>query len=285
MKQRTRLGLCSALILLVAGAPAGRCQAPSDPFTELEKTIRSELKETKTPGAAVAIFQDGQVAFAKGFGVRSIETGAPVTPETFFQIGSLTKLFTASAILKSAAAQKLRLDAPVGKYVSGLHPRIASLTLQQLLSQTSGLKDEPGESGLHEESALGTYARSWGADYVLADAGKVFSYSNPGYSLAGLALQEAAGTSYAVQMRELLFDPLAMPRTTFRPTDAVTYAMAVGHRLSDDGSLQVVRPLADDTRYWPAGYIITNLSEFSRLVSTLLNGGELEGKPSSPPKS
>jgi CubicO group peptidase (beta-lactamase class C family) len=270
--------LLIVLTLLLLGRP-GLAQRPSPDFSELEKVLLAEMQETQTPGAAVALVSGERVLFAKGFGVANVETGAPVTPDMLFHIGSVTKTFTAAALVSLAAEGRIKLDGPVGDYVKGLSPRLARMTLHQLLSQTSGLKDMPGADGLHEEAALADYVRSWTEDYRLLDEGQTFSYSNPGFALAGHVLAEASGRAYADQMSESLFKPLEMSRTTLRPLVAMTYPLVVGHSIAPGQQKPaIVRPLADDTRLWPAGYIFTSLNDLTRFVIALMNDGKLEGR-------
>lgn len=252
-------------------------------FGALETLVLAELRESQTPGMAIAVISGDRVLFAGGFGVASLETQAPVTPDTLFQIGSITKTFTAAALLTLSGEGRLAFDKPIGGYVKGLSPGLSRLTMQQLLSHTSGLQDEPDEYGPHDESALAEYVRSWKDDYCLLEPGQSFSYSNSGIALAGFVLQEVGGKPYAEQMVERLFKPLGMNRTTFRPTLAMTYPLAVGHRARSGEKPSVVRPLADDARLWPAGNMFTSLHDISRFAIAILNDGKLAGRQVLPP--
>ncbi len=269
-------------LLLVLVLPGCLCaQAVSD-FTPLERTALEEIAATGTPGAAVAVVSGDRIVFSKGLGVANVETGAPVTPETVFRVGSLTKVLTATAVVAEAEGGRLRLGAPVGDAVPGLAPRISKLTLEQLLAQTSGLREVPGGDGLHGEEALGVFVRSLKDDDLLIEPDKAFSYSNAGYALAGYALEAAGGKPYADRMEEILFRPLGMARTTLRPMMAMTWPLAMGHAAEGKETPKVVRPLADDTRLWPAGYAFTTLSDLSRFVIAILNDGKMDGKQALP---
>lgn len=268
----------SVLLLLLALRPGSPVLSGQNDFSELERVALAELAETGTPGMALAIVRGDRVVFSKGFGVANIETGESVTSDTLFQIGSFTKTFTATAVVSLAEERKVRLDSPVGNYVKGLKPCLARVTLHQLLSHSAGIKDESAEYGPHDETSLAEYPRSWNEDYCLIEPGKAFSYSNPGYSLAGLALQEVEGKPYANLMSERLFKPLGMQRTTFRPTVAMTYAIAIGNRAQGKEKPLVVRPFADDARQWPAGFMYSSAQELSRFAIALLNGGRIEGR-------
>ncbi|MFN2398892.1 MAG: serine hydrolase domain-containing protein [Gemmatimonadaceae bacterium] len=261
----------------------------AQPATNLEaiRTAALEhLQATGTPGLAIAITSGDSVVFAEGFGVASVETKAQVTPDILFQIGSLTKVFTATAAMLLAAEERVGLHERLSAYLDSLAlpPSLAHVNMHQLLSQTSGLKDEPAGDGLHDESALAAYVRSWGDEYSLLEPGRVFSYSNPGYTLAGLVIEKAGGKPYADQMRERIFAPMGMVRTTFRPTEAMTYPLAMGHGGNSRDSVHVMRPLADDARKWPAGYMFSSARDLARFAIALANNGRVNGKQVLPEK-
>jgi len=263
-------------MLLSVNAPALTRQQTD--FSELEKTVLDELKSSRTPGAAVVIVSGDRVVFAKGFGIANAETGDPVTADMLFRLGSTTKMFTAAALVSLAEGGELDMNQPIGKYAKGLHPKVASVTAHQLLSHTAGIFDNAPMYGLHDDSALGNEVRSWKEDQFFTEPGKIISYSNPGYWLAGYVIEEASGKPYADQLSESLFKPLGMSRTTLRPTVAMTYPLAQGHNASRDGKFEVIRPMADNSASWPAGSMFSSAMDLSRLVIAFLNGGKVDGK-------
>jgi CubicO group peptidase (beta-lactamase class C family) len=263
------------MTVVMLGAPAPLAAAD---FQQLERTVADELRATGIPGAAVAVVQGDRVLFAKGFGVTSVEAGTPVTAGTLFRLGSTTKMFTAAALVQLAEEGKLRLDGPTGEHVKGLKEPFASLTPHQLLTHTAGVTDEAPMFGPHDDPALGQKVRSWGPDYQFTTPGRVHSYSNPGYWLAGLVVEEASGRPYADRMADALFGPLGMTRTTFRPTLAMTHPLALGHAL-EGGEAKVIRPAADNAATWPAGSIFSSANDLSRFTVAFLNDGRLDGKP------
>ena len=281
-RQEKHFGTCSFpflasafLLILQCSITHGVEKVPD--FSVLEKTVLEELKETNTPGAAISVIQDGNILFEKGFGVSSLETKLPVSSEMLFQIGSLTKMFTAAMLVTLEQQGKVKLDSPISAYIKELKPGFAEITTHQLLSQTSGLKDQPADYGLHGENALSDFLLSLPEkEYCLLPPGKAFSYSNPGYAMAGLLIQEAGSTSYVNQMTDRIFKPLGMKSTTFEPTLAMTFPLALGHNEGSDGKLAVVRPFAEDTRFLPAGYMYSNVRDLSRFVIAFLNNGTLD---------
>lgn len=253
-------------------------------FRELEATVEAELRETGTPGAAVAVIVGDSVVFLKGFGIANIETGTGVTPQTLFRIASTTKMLTAAALVALAERGDLSLDAPVGTYVRGLSPRLAQVTAHQLLSHTAGLWDGGSFYGPNDDAALGEFVQSWTDDYLIADPGELFSYSNFGLVLAGRVLEAVVGRPYADAMDEVLFEPLGMRRTTLRPTMAMTYPLAQGHDLAAGQSVsEVVRPYSQDVRFGPAGGVFTNAADFARFAVAFVNRGVIDGTQVLPP--
>lgn len=260
---------------------AGRADAQVD-SAALGSAVRAELGRTGMPGVVVVIVRGDSVEFARGYGVANVETAEPMTPGLLFQVGSVTKTFTAAAVLSAARDGVVHLDAPAGRYVAGLAPRIARLTLRQLLAQTSGLADEEAAHGVHGEDAMLPYLRSWSGAEAPLEPGEAFSYSNRGFTLAGAVVQEAGGAPYADLVRQRVLQPLGMRTATFRPTEAITHPVAQGHSGRPGEPAAVVRPRADDTRQWPAGYLYASAPEVARLVVALLNRGMVDGRQALP---
>ena len=277
MFKRSFLAL-SLVIALTTVSASFALQEQQPDFSQLEKVVLDELKATNTPGATVAIVSGDRVIYTKAFGISNVETGSPMTRDMLFRIGSTTKMFTATALVTLAEDGKLKLDEAIGKHVDGLNPRIAGLTAHQLLTHTAGVIDEAPMYGDHDDSAMGRTIRSWKDDELFTEPGKIISYSNPGYWLAGFVVESISKKPFADQMSESIFKPLGMTSTTFRPTVAMTYPLAQGHNAAGRSAPTVVRPFADNAASWPAGSMFTNVLDLSRFIIAFMNGGKLEGK-------
>jgi len=131
--------------------------------------------------------------------------------------------------------------------------------------------------GSHDESALTSNVLTWKEDRFFTEPSKVYSYSNPGYWLAGALIEAASGKLYADQMHDSLFNPLGMTRTTLRPTVAMTYPLAQGHDVRD-GKPIVIRPSANNAASWPAGSIFSSVLDLSRFVIAFVDSGRVDGK-------
>jgi CubicO group peptidase (beta-lactamase class C family) len=171
----------------------------------------------------------------------------------------------------------------VGKHIRGLDPAIGALTVNQILSHTSGLKDTAVMNGRHDDSALGEEIRAWKADWLFTKPGAIFSYANPGYWLAGYVAESVAGKPYADVMEERVFAPVGMVSSTLRPTMAMTRALSQGHDKVAD-KVVVLRPAPDNEANWPAGSVFSNLMDLSRFVIAMMNDGKVDGKQVLSPK-
>ena len=258
----------SSLALLTAAEPD---------FDRLESIARQELRSTNTPGAAIGIIQNSKLVWTKGLGLANVETQQPVDPEMLFRLGSTTKMFTAAAVVTLAEDGKLKLDEPIGNHISGLKTEIAALTPHQLLTHTAGLTDESTMSGRSDDEALAANARTIDSTWLFTEPGQIHSYSNPGYWLAGLVCEAVEGKPYADLMAARLFEPLGMTRTSLRPTQAMTWSLALGHEISA-GKPRIVRPQADNAATRPAGQIYSSVPELARFVTAFMDDGRLGGR-------
>lgn len=246
-------------------------------FAELERTIEDELKAAKTPGAAFAIVSGDKVVFSKGFGTTSTESENPITSDTLFRMGSTTKMFTAATLVSLAEAGKIKLDAPIGNYLKNLPPKISALTVHQLLSQSSGLRDFAPLASGNNDSDLENNIRLWKDDIFFTEPNKIYSYSSANYWLAGFLAEELSGKAYSDAVAEIVLRPLGMNRSTMRAFEAMTYSLALGHDIKD-GTANVIRPIDNNVAKYPGGSLFSSASELSRFAIAMLNGGKIDGK-------
>jgi CubicO group peptidase (beta-lactamase class C family) len=274
---KSRFKKICLIVMLFAAICTGVFAQSAPDLAELEKTIEAELAAAKTPGAAVLVVLGDKVVFAEGFGKTSAEDGQPITPDTLFRMGSTTKMFTAASLVTLAANGKLKLNASIGTYVKDLPPKIAALTPHQLLSQSSGIRDFAALVTTNDDKGLSQNIRAYKDDVFFTDPGKVYSYSSPGYWLAGFITEEINGKPYADSLAELLFKPLGMVRSCVRPLDAMSYPLALGHNITK-GAPVVIRPVFNNAAMYPGGSIYSSANELSRFAIAMLNGGKIDGK-------
>jgi len=265
--------LISSVLAVLSFAPQA---APQADFARVQAIVRRELADTATPGAAVAVVRGDAIVYSRGFGVANVETGEDVRPDMVFRLGSTTKMFTAATVVLLASQGKLSLDEPVGRHITGLTPKLAALTANQLLSHTSGMLDEAPMFGSHDDESLRREVTGWEDDHLFTEPGAIYSYSNPGYWMAGLLAETVGGRPFADQVAETIFAPVGMAHSSFRPTVAMTFPLAQGHEVAN-GRPRIVRPAADNAASWPAGSIYSSVLDLSRWMIAFMNRGTING--------
>jgi len=204
----------------------------------------AQYARKETPGCAVGVAQDGKIVLERAYGMANLEYDAPLAPSTIFEAGSVTKQFTAAAVLTLAADGKLSLDDPVRKYVPELPEAAAAVTIRQMLSHTSGLRDWGtivGMAGWRRGTRLVTHghvleilSRQRALNFA---PGTQWSYSNSGYNLAAMIVERVSGKSFPEFTRERLFLPSGMTHSSWRDDyTRVVKGRATAYDPNDDGS-------------------------------------------------
>lgn len=275
MKKRRFMSLLFLLSLLLAWQSTPAQQ--NDKFSRLEQTVLAELKTRGIPGAAVVVVHGDRIVFQKGFGVANVETKEPVSPDMLFKISSATKMFTSAALVTLSEEGKIDLNAPVGRYISGLTPKLSQITVHQLLSHTAGLKQGPPPASTFWTMPLRDIGRGFTDEYSFVEPGRVFSYSNAGFALAGAVIETISGKPYADYVAERLFKPLAMNRTTYDASIAMTYPFSQGLH-SAGGSEQIIKRFSPTPAMMQPGFgIISSVQDLSRFATAFVNAGRLGG--------
>lgn len=246
---------------------------------QLDSLMDAELARTRTPGAQVAVAFEGKVIYSKGYGVADIETSRPVTAQTLFRIGSVTKMMTGALLAELSVQGKLDLQAPISTYVTELAgKRVGAVTSHQLLTHQAGWIDNAVPYGRMGEGALGEVMTEVTDTMFLTQPGRVLSYSNPGYSMAGYVAERAAGRRYGTQMDDLILRRFGMPHATFRPLAAMTRDFSQGHLGAPENRAAIVRPFTENTAQWAAGFLLASAEEVARFGIVLMDGGMLDGE-------
>lgn len=216
-----RAGFAAAVLQCTALAAAAQDTGLAPALTARIDSVFGRFAMPASPGCALGVMRDGRLVYAKGYGLASVELGVPITAATVFDIGSVSKQFTAMAVVLLAQDGKLSLDDEIQKYVPEL-PRYAKpVTLRHLLHHTSGIRDYIDLlvwSGVQEEAvtgdreALEVLARQRAPNFV---AGAEHLYSNSGFFLLSVVIRRAAGKSLRQFAAERIFGPLGMTHTFF----------------------------------------------------------------------
>jgi CubicO group peptidase (beta-lactamase class C family) len=266
-----------------AAPPMPEGDMPIDPrFQPLVDQIQTEQAQLGAPGVAVLVMENGAITFAHGFGLKNPDAVDKVDAGTLFRIGSVTKMLTTTGLLELEAAGQVSLDDPVTRAIPGFHLAApagaeSTITVRHLLTHSSGLYDyldlNPAD---HSDGFLSSFTTGQfsSIEYQMAPAGRMWNYSNPNFSLAGLTLENVGGAPYRTAMHDRVFEPLGMKRTQFLGTDVIADGnYAYGLTTDDAGMRAVQAPDAYDSPWArPAGFAFSTVYDLARFVTFLEDG-------------
>ena len=208
--------------------------AQADPIDDY---VALQMRRQHVPGVSLAVVQDGRVVKQQAYGFADLEQKVPVTPDTVFEIGSITKQFVAAALMTLVEQGAIDLDQPASRYLSDLPPAWHEVTVRQLLTHTSGIPD------FEEILGYGAYRTPTTAQQLLAVAaakpmdfapGTQWHYSNTGYYLLGLIIEKVSGAPYLSLIEKNILARAGMTRTRSSVPTEVIAGRASGYALEDD---------------------------------------------------
>lgn len=281
------------LTALCIAPPAVLPQVASDQIEQqVDAYLQSEIQLDKLPGLSLAVVRGDKVILTRGFGFADLEKKSPVTPETAFEVGSITKQFTAAAIMLLVEEGRLHLDDPILPYLDGASESWRNITIRHLLTHTSGIGDHTGDPVLKEKRKTQFLDPKdvllvMGAKKLEFQPGEKHSYSNTNYFLLGLIVTKVSGQPYSRFMEERIFKPLGM--TSTRLTDGKAAPdLAQGyktsgakvdyiHSTSEGGLISTVLDLAKWVMALDAGKVVRKESLGQMLTPLTLNNGNHVG--------
>jgi CubicO group peptidase (beta-lactamase class C family) len=192
--------------------------APETLAAELERLVRTEQRDKRLPSIAAAVLRDGEVAWETAVGSAEVGLTARATPDTQYRLGSITKTFTAAAIMQLRDAGELELDDPLDAHIAAVKH---APTLRRLLSHTSGMQRETHDDAwLHRRFAdVPELIETLDAAERVLPAGARFHYSNLAFALLGIVVERVSGLPYRQYVEERLLQPLGLARTSFEPAE------------------------------------------------------------------
>lgn len=245
----------------------------------LDKLVQAEMASAQLPGVMVAIVEDGNVALEKGYGWADVANQVPVVAgESLFQMGSLSKLFTWTAVMQLVEQGDLDLHADINNYL-GEHIRIDKafgepVTLYHLMTHTAGFEDRVIGIYTQHPATLGSMENFLAANVPaqIRPPGTLTSYSNYGTSLAAFIVQRVSGTPFEQYVEENIFDPLAMESSSFRQPVGANHGnkAATGYTI-EQGQWAALPPVY--TRQIGAGGLTSSASDMSHFMLAYLQNG------------
>jgi D-alanyl-D-alanine carboxypeptidase len=257
------IGIVSALLLLLVSTVARA--------DKVDDFVKTQMQKQHIPGLSLAVIRDGKVVKAKGYGLASVELSVPATRDTVYELGSITKQFTATALMMLVEEGKVGLDEKVTTCLSDLPDAWAPVTVRHLLTHTSGIKgytEVPDFEKITVSDATPKEVIKTVASFPLQfQPGEKWAYSNTGYFLLGLIIEKASGKPYGDFLQERIFKPLGMTATRTNDLHDLIKNRACGYLWRDGGQHN-----ADAiSMTWPfaAGVLVSSVVDMAKWDAAL----------------
>jgi CubicO group peptidase (beta-lactamase class C family) len=251
--------------------------APIPPPEKLVDSLFNSVVKSGSAGAVVLVAQNGSVLFEKGYGLADVEKHAAATPETEFRIGSITKQFTAAAILKLQEDGKLSVNDKLSKFIPD-YPRGDEVRIHHLLTHTSGIHSYTSKPDFLESVTVPAktedHIQSFKNDPFDFDPGKKWLYNNSGYFLLGYIIEKVSGESYGDFLRKKFFEPLGMKSTGVHSSTAALEHEALGYQFEDGQFKKALN--WDMSKAGGAGALYSTVGDLYRWNEGVFNGKVLK---------
>jgi CubicO group peptidase (beta-lactamase class C family) len=244
------------------------CAVFSAHADQVDEYVKAQMEQHRIPGIALRIIQDGKVTKTATYGFANLELNVPVKPETVFEVGSITKQFTAAGILLLAQDGKLSVEDRISKHLKNTPAAWTNITIRHLLSHTSGIKSYTGLNGFEFTRHLTQeqFIRSIGAHPLEFQPGESWKYCNTGFNLLGFIIENVSGKSYWEFMNERVFRPLEMTATRDRRPSAIIPNRASGYEQTNH--IWINRDY-DITDVFSAGALVSNIEDLTKWNAAL----------------
>jgi len=264
--------ICISIVLSILAAFAATAKAD-----EADIFVQAQMRQLNIPGLSLAVVRDGKTVKATGYGLADVENNLVAAPETVYEIGSVTKQFTATAVMMLAQDKKIILDDEISKYLFDLPEGWRAITVRQLMNQTSGLPE------YYENPSRQTVA---GKDVIKIAAaaspkftpGDGWNYSNTNHYLLGLIIEKASGKSYGDFLRERIFAPLGMSDTRYNDRRAIIKNRARGYDWDWGKAVLYNNEFLDVSWAFAAGGIVSTVNDLAKWDAALYTDALVNGE-------
>lgn len=278
MSRRRRASLVAGIflwVLLLAGIVAGQAAPAASPDyqqvrTEITALVEREMARTGTVGLSIVVIDDQRIVWAAGFGWADKAGKVPATPETVYQLASVSKLFTTAAAMQLAEEGKLDLDQPVGKYLPWFafktrYPDAGPITVRSIMTHHSGLSSD--YFGIELGKPFTDVTRSVKDQYVCYPPNYIFSYSNYAFMFLGDVVETVGGKPYHALVRERLLAPLGMNSSFYENETGRVKAVAKGYEEGKE------RPSLPTIGIEPTAGLFSTTLDLAKFARMIFAGG------------
>jgi serine beta-lactamase-like protein LACTB len=283
MRKKSRcLSLAAAFFLTAVTASAQSGKLSEAKRASLEAAVSKFMAANSIAGISVAVVQDGELAWSKGFGMADLENSVPATSSTLYRLGSVSKTITATAAMELWENGKIDLDAPVQKYCPAFPEKPWPITTREVLGHLGGIRHYKVTEGVkpeddpeigntaHFDDPIPAGLRFFANDPLIAQPGTKYHYSTQGFTLVGCAMEGASREKYVDLVRESVFVPAGMSET-----QADDRFKIVGHRTrfyqKDKSGATVNADFLDSSYKIPGGGWLSSADDLAKFEVALLN--------------
>ncbi|WP_435007232.1 serine hydrolase [Tundrisphaera lichenicola] len=274
------LGLLGMTAPILAGPPAEVPDRYQAAVAAIDVYIARELSEKRLPALSIALVDDQEIVWSKGYGIADPETGKPATPDTVYRVGSVSKLFTDLAVMQLVEKGTMDLDEPIRKYLPDFAPKDPfgdPITLRELMAHRSGLTREPPVGHYFDPTGptLEVTIASLDSTELIYRPKTRQKYSNAAIAAVGLALQKSEGKPFDQIVAERVLGPIGMSRSAFVPTPTIREGLAKGTMWTYHDR-EFPAPTFE-LGIAPAGCMYSTVTDLARFLEVLFAGGNGPG--------
>jgi CubicO group peptidase (beta-lactamase class C family) len=273
--KKCALVLSAAVVMSAAHATAAGAGRPdNDTLVKQIDAVMSEIYKPGEPGAAIIVRKDSKTILRKGYGLADLELGVPVEPDMVFRLGSITKQFTAVAILLLAEQGKLGLEDEITKFLPDYPTQGRKITVEHLLTHTSGIQSY---------TDMPEWLPLWRKDFTVKELvdffkdkpmkfepGRRWVYNNSGYVLLGAIIEKVSGQSYEEFLNAHIFKPLGMKHSFYGNTERIIPRRIPGYQLGKGGFVNA--PYLSMTQPFAAGSLLSNVDDMTVWSDAVFSG-------------
>ncbi len=269
-------------ILSLSIVSSARAEKPALSLKQrLDRLVLDCYPSATEPGAAVLVMVDGKPVLRKGYGMADVEKGVKVTPDMIFRIASITKQFTSVSVLQLVQQGKVSLDDPITNYLPAFDTRGKTITVEHLLSHTSGLPNyNEGPDyvkGITRDLKPAEIVKLVAGKPLEFEPGARFHYSNTNYALLGMLIEKVSGRTYANNLKSSITKPLGLADTRYSRNDSLTPRHARGYDQDSSGQWVPMKPMSM-TQPFAAGAIESTVDDLAKWTQALVDGKAVDPK-------
>src|SRR5437868_163680 len=275
---RPALALCLTWSMLQAQQPVPQGTHRSDPMTvrrTVDSLAKAFLAAREAPGVSIVVDRGRYTLISEGYGLADMESSVPATPHSVYRIGSITKQFTAAAVMQQVEAGRVRIDDSIGAYLPSLPARWRQATVRQLLNHTSGIPSytDLGPRWLKrigEPMSPDSLVALTANDSLTFAPGTGWRYDNSGYVVLGMLVEKVTGKPYAQYLKERLFAPLGLSETMYCSNGPIIPHRAQGYGKDSSGWRNAA--FIDMSQPFSAGALCSSALDLARWNQALAGG-------------